>query len=98
MEDEDERLTDMLREVLGGGCFLLDQYRDGVEYFTSNRQMTTVFKSSSTPTIVKKVSNYVCRRNVSKIWCGGRTGANRNLMRKEGAQRCRSLTREVSVG
>ena len=67
MEDEDERLTDMLREVLGGGCFLLDQYGDGLELFTSNRQMITVFQSSSSPIIVQKVPNYVCGRNVSKI-------------------------------
>ena len=52
MEDEEERLTDMLREVLRGGCFLLDQYGDGVEIFTSNRQTTTVFKSSSKSIIV----------------------------------------------
>ena len=66
-KDKDERLTDMPKVVLGGGCFLLDQYGNGLEYFTSEGQMTAEVKSSLTLIIVKKALNYVCRRNMSKI-------------------------------
>lgn len=34
-KDKVGRLSDMLKVVLGGGCFLLDQYGNGLEYITS---------------------------------------------------------------
>ena len=34
-KDKNEKLTDMLKVVLGGGCFLFDQYRHGLQYVTS---------------------------------------------------------------
>ena len=30
-KDKDERLTDMPKVFLGGGCFLLDQYGNGLK-------------------------------------------------------------------
>ena len=66
-KDKGERLTDMPKVVLGGGWFLLDQCKNGLGYFTSKGQMTAELKSSLALIIVKKASDYVCGRNVSKI-------------------------------
>ena len=66
-KDKGERLTELLKVVLGGGCFLLDQYGKGWEYVTSQGQMITEVRMLSTWMAVKLISIYACRRNVSKI-------------------------------
>lgn len=66
-KDKGERLTDLLKVVLGGGCFLWDQYGKGREYVTSKGQMIRELKALSTSMTVQSVSIYACRRNVSKI-------------------------------
>lgn len=62
-----ERLRDLLRVLLGGGCFLLDQYGKGWEYVTSKGQMIREVRVLSISMTVQPVSIYACRRNVSKI-------------------------------
>ena len=66
-KDKAERLRDLLKVVLGGGCFLLDQYGKWWGYVTSKGQMMREVRALSTSMTVKSVSTYACRRNVSKI-------------------------------
>ncbi len=66
-KDKGERLRDLLKVVLGGGCFLLDQYGKGWEYVTSKAQVMREARALSTSMTVQSVSIYACRRNVSKI-------------------------------